>query len=89
MLTVKIIIKLKSFIARLKARAIASQTRALEVAAERVDISTELAEKRVQFALELQEQLEQRAYSKLSSDLKSINDTKRVVGSNLSALEAL
>lgn len=89
MLTVKIIGKLKGLIGYLKARAITRQTRALEAAAERVDISTELAEKRIQFAYEMKEKLEQRAHKKLTSDFSDINEIKRVAGANLAELEAL
>lgn len=88
MLTIKIIGKLRGLIRLLKTRAIKSQTRELEIAAERVDISTELAEARLQFSRELQETLEKRALTRLSKDLSRINKSKLIAGNNLLELEA-
>lgn len=87
--TIKVIRKLQSLIAKIKAHAIKVETRKLEVAAERIDIADELCKKRQKVALDIALQLQQRARVKHVEDLDKANKAKKEAGDKVTALANL
>ncbi len=89
MLAIKLIKKLKALVAVLKAKAARKQVGALVKCAERTDTSAELCEKRLQLALKIQENLEDRAYTKLELDTQRIEADRKEAAHLLKEINTL
>lgn len=89
MLIIKLIKKLKSITAKLKAHAMKAQECKLETCAERFDMAGELCEKRIETAERIALALLVRAESKRSSDEKNANDARAKAAKAIDELNLL
>lgn len=82
MLVIKLIKKLQALVVYMKAKAVRKQLSIISNCSGRVEDTTDLCEKRIEFAIQMRERLEERAYTKLESDINRI-ETERKEASRL------
>lgn len=87
--TVYIVTALRSFASGLVERAIGKQVTNLRVAAERVDMNSELLGARLENAERMAQWLEDRAFNGYAKGLDQINRSKETASLKLKELEAL
>lgn len=86
---IRIIRGLNAFAARLKAVAIKREENKLVSQAERIDAEIDLAEKRLNFSLQVQELLEERAVERLKKGVNKANAKKAASATKLGELAEL